>query len=64
MSDNDGYCSSAIMWNYIKKIYPHAKLHFVLHEGKGHGLSDLFDRVNGGQYRLIILPDAGRQKTA
>lgn len=54
--DVDGICSSAIMYSYIKSIYPNSDLNFVVHEYKKHGLSnDLKIRKN---VDLIIIPDA------
>lgn len=59
-SDNDGVCSAAIMWNYIKTVYPDSKLYFTLHEGKAHGLSDKIDYfLDEAHFDLIIIPDAG-----
>lgn len=59
-ADNDGFCSAAIMWNYIKTIYPDSKLYFTLHEGKAHGLSDKIDYfLDEAHFDLIVIPDAG-----
>lgn len=59
-ADCDGFTSSAMLWNYIKRVRPEAKLSYILHEHKGHGLSDLFDKVMETNAKLIVLPDAGR----
>ena len=59
-ADSDGINSAAILWNYIKTIYPEADLHYWMHEGKGHGLSDVIDHfINEVWYDLILIPDAG-----
>lgn len=60
-ADVDGFTSSAIIYQYIKKIKPEADIDFILHEHKGHGLSDLIDDILNGKksYDLIIIPDAG-----
>ena len=59
-ADNDGFCSAAIIWNYIKQIYPNSNLYFKLHEGKAHGLSDVIDYfIDEAHFNLIIIPDAG-----
>lgn len=60
-ADVDGFTSSAIIYQYIKKLDTEADIDFILHEHKGHGLSDLIeDIVNGKKvYDLIIIPDAG-----
>ena len=58
--DMDGFSSSAILWLYIKSIFPQAKLSFLVHEHKQHGLSDLIDWIEDRpNYDLVIVPDAG-----
>lgn len=60
-ADVDGFTSSAIIYQYIKKLDKDADIDFILHEHKGHGLSDLIDDIinNTEHYDLIIIPDAG-----
>ncbi|ATO28939.1 single-stranded-DNA-specific exonuclease RecJ [Bacillus atrophaeus] len=55
-SDVDGYTSSSIIINYIKKIYPKADIQYRIHDGKEHGIiiDTIPDDVN-----LVIIPDAG-----
>jgi single-stranded-DNA-specific exonuclease len=59
-SDNDGFTSATIMYNYIKDIAPNAEIDYVLHEGKQHGLQDHIQNLmdEGKNYGLIILPDS------
>lgn len=58
--DVDGQTSASIMWLYIKNIYPNANMMFTVHEGKRHGLEDKIDwLVDGEQFDLVIMPDAG-----
>ena len=57
-ADTDGICSAAMMWLYIKDFYPNAKLEYICHEHKAHGLDDIIDDVEESDYDLIILPDA------
>lgn len=59
--DVDGYTSSAILWSYIKKIYPNANLSYKIHSGKQHGLEDMIESIEleNHNINLIILPDAG-----
>lgn len=55
-SDTDGYTSSSILINYIKRRFPDVDLQYALHPGKEHGivLEDIpEDRT------LIFIPDAG-----
>lgn len=58
-ADTDGVTSSAVLWLYIKQIYPVANLSFRVHEHKQHGLSDMIDWIEDNpEYSLVILPDA------
>lgn len=59
--DTDGVTSGAIMYNYIKFYKPEAKITFVMHEKKQHGLEDHIDNILNGDihYDLIIQPDSG-----
>lgn len=56
--DADGFTSAAIFINYLYEIFPmYAKsIDYFLHEGKVHGLSDLYDKVKN--YKLIICIDS------
>ena len=59
-SDCDGTTSSAIIWLYIKNLFPNADLTFTIHEHKQHGLEDKIDwLVEDEQFDLVIVPDAG-----
>ena len=42
-SDVDGFTSSAIIYQYIKKVYPEVEIDYVLHSAKQHGLQDHID---------------------
>lgn len=58
--DEDGFTSSAMLWNYLKLCFPHLKLQFKIHEGKAHGLEDLIEEIlQEGWADLVIEPDAG-----
>lgn len=59
-SDNDGYTSAAIIYQYTKRLNPNCQLDYWLHEGKQHGLQDHIDKLmeQDYQYDLIILPDS------
>ena len=57
--DCDGFTSSAILWLYIKHIFPDAHLNFTVHEHKSHGLEDKIDwLVEDNQVDLVICADA------
>lgn len=59
-ADCDGYTSSALLINYLYKLFPSFvinNLDYYLHEGKQHGLSDCVEEAK--RYDLVILPDAG-----
>lgn len=59
-SDNDGFTSATIIYQYTKRLNPNCKLDYWLHEGKQHGLQDHIDRLmqQNEHYDLIILPDS------
>ena len=59
-SDVDGFTSAAIIYQYIKFLKPDILVDYILHEGKGHGLSDTIDNIinSGTHYNLIVLPDS------
>lgn len=58
--DGDGFTASSILWLYIKRIYPDAQLHYLIHTAKQHGLSDLIDEIveGSGAIDLVICPDS------
>src|SRR5574344_949465 len=55
-SDTDGYTSSSILINYLKRRFPEIDLQYKLHPGKEHGivLEDIPE-----DRELIFVPDAG-----
>ena len=59
-SDNDGFTSATIMYNYLKDLAPELEIDYILHEGKQHGLEDHIKGLleEGQKYGLIILPDS------
>lgn len=59
-SDNDGYTSAAIIYQYTRRMNPTCRIDYWLHEGKQHGLQDHIDKLMGQnfEYDLIILPDS------
>ena len=59
-SDNDGYTSAAIIYQYTKRLNSNCRLSFLLHEGKQHGLQDHINHLmeSDESYDLIILPDS------
>lgn len=58
--DCDGFTSAAIIYQYIKDIKAPAKIEYMLHEGKQHGLEDVIDAIEDSEtkYDLVILPDS------
>lgn len=59
-SDNDGFTSAAIIYQYIKKIAPDINIEYRLHEGKQHGLEDHIDWIleHSENIDMVILPDS------
>ena len=64
-SDNDGYTSAAIIYQYTKRLNCHCHVDYWLHEGKQHGLQDHIGKLleQDCQYDLIILPDSMPSET-
>ena len=63
-SDVDGFTSAAIFIQYLRKFNKDIGIIPILHEGKGHGLSDTIDKIfnlieNDMIIKYVILPDAG-----
>ena len=57
--DADGFTSSAILWLYVKHIFPEANLHFMVHTHKQHGLDDKIDWLEDNpDYDLVLCPDS------
>lgn len=57
--DADGFTSSAIIWLYIKHIFPDAKLEFMVHDHKQHGLDDKVNWIcDEARWDLVICPDS------
>lgn len=55
-SDTDGYTSSSILINYIKRRFPNNEIIWRLHKGKEHGI--IVDTVPE-DCNLVFIPDAG-----
>lgn len=60
-SDCDGFCSAAIIYNYIKRIKPDADVKYIIHPTlKCHGLSDIVrNNLIPTETKLLVVPDAG-----
>lgn len=62
--DGDGYFSSALLYQYLKKAF-NVEIGYYIHNSKEHGLSDkeLFPKieedVKSGKLKLLFLPDSG-----
>lgn len=61
-ADVDGYTSAAMVYSYTKNLNPECKLTYLLHTGKGHGLTEEIEIPEDTQ--LLIIPDAGTNDTA
>lgn len=61
-SDCDGYCSSAILLNYLNRHFPawvQNKVRYFMHEGKQHGLSDInISELIEKKIHFVICPDS------
>lgn len=59
-SDPDGYCSAAMMYNYIKKLDNNYPVVYKMHNRtKSHGLDDVIDELILEESHFLIIPDAG-----
>ena len=59
--DCDGYTASAILINYLHKLFPawvENNLSWYMHESKQHGLKDCLDYILQKEFDLVICPDA------
>ena len=62
-SDVDGFTSAAIFIQYLRKFNTEVQIDYILHEGKGHGLSDTIDTIlekynENPNIQAVILPDS------
>ena len=59
-ADCDGYCSAAIIYQYLRDLKDEIQLDVIAHDGKQHGLRDIVERVdfNIHDYKYMIIPDA------
>lgn len=62
-SDVDGFTSSAIFIQYLRKVNPDVQIEYVLHKGKGHGLSDTINDIlqkqnDNPNIKFVVLPDS------
>ena len=59
--DNDGICSSAILFSFLKKTFPNIKLDYIIHNDvKSHGINeDVINQCIEKKIDLLIVPDAG-----
>lgn len=57
--DADGFSSSSIIYQYVKKIVPDANLTYLLHDSKAHGLTEkILEQIADSSLDLIVIPDA------
>ena len=63
-SDCDGQCATAILYNYLRKVYPDWDIEIFIHERKQHGLEDVVEELELSEYDLVLLPDAGSNDDA
>lgn len=59
--DVDGFTSAAMIYKYTNNLNPECKLTYLLHTGKGHGLTDEITIPEDTQ--LLIIPDGGTNDT-
>ena len=52
--DVDGFSSSAILYSYIKLLNPCKQIDYFCHDGKQHGLEDMWEKLQDKNYSLLI----------
>lgn len=57
--DADGYCSAAIVYQFLQIVNPEMEIQIFNHEGKQHGLKDLWREIAKSKVEFLIVPDAG-----
>lgn len=57
--DCDGYTSSAIFYQYLKRLKPSITIDYYIHKGKAHGLEEHWEELIDREYDLLVLPDSG-----
>ena len=57
--DVDGFTSSTILYKYLKTLNPNKQIDYFLHNGKQHGLEDMWELLQEKNYCAILVPDAG-----
>lgn len=55
--DVDGATSSAIIYQYLKRLNPKKEIQYFIHSGKQHGFSDLMEQLEDKDWSIIIAPD-------
>lgn len=60
-SDTDGYTSSAVLINYLKRRFPQNTITYALHPGKEHGI---VPEAIPEDATLLFIPDAGSNNYA
>ena len=60
-SDTDGYTSSSVLINYLKRRFPDVKINYALHPGKEHGIVPTAIPEDA---TLLFIPDAGSNNYA
>lgn len=59
-SDPDGYCSAAMIYNYIKQLESEYPVDYKMHNrAKSHGLDDVIDELITDEPHFLVIPDAG-----
>lgn len=56
--DVDGATSSAIIYQYLKRLNPEKEIQYFIHSGKQHGFSDLMEQLEDKDWSVIIAPDS------
>lgn len=56
--DVDGYVSASMLYKVIKQYSPDIHIQYIIHNGKEHGLDDVYNEIESS-INVVIVPDAG-----
>lgn len=60
--DMDGFCSAALIYNYLKKVNPSIDITYYIHSGKQHGLEDMMTKIDISMDILLIVDASSNDK--
>ena len=56
--DADGFCSSSVIYQYLKRLDNKVHITPYFHEKKVHGLNDLYKQIGETDADIVLCPDS------